>query len=113
MHTVLEHIGSYAVLRIDSGLEYLSDVQALERELQALVEDGETNIAVDFSPVFQFQTKSVAFLLYIAKHLQASRGKLCFFGINEEFGYYLDLLDLHPLVEIFATEADFRARHGL
>lgn len=77
-----------------------SNVLWLKQELQALVDQGYTQIAIDLSRVDMVDSKGLALLMLCYKSLSEKGGKLIIVTTNEDFLQLFKIMRLDEMFEL-------------
>ena len=97
-----KRIGSCAVLavsgRLDSGVVTLFD-----RHLSALLERGESNVALDLSKLDFITSRGLSVILGAAKKLQAKQGRIALCGMNDRVRSVFEMCGFLSLFPIFPS----------
>ncbi len=74
--------------------------------MDAVIDDGERKIAVDFSSLDYIASSGLRVLLATAKRLNASGGVLGIFGLNETVNEVFEISGFNTILNVFGSEAE-------
>ncbi len=93
------------IVRIEGRLD-ASFSPVLESKLRELIQDGKTQIILDFAKVYYLSSAGIRLLLSITKQLSAKGGHLYFCSINEEVMEIIKMAGFERILKIFKTKKE-------
>ncbi|MBN1914887.1 MAG: STAS domain-containing protein [Parachlamydiales bacterium] len=101
----LEQFDEKVILRVEGRLDAAS-TPILEKKINALLEEGYSSLAIDFSSVEYLSSAGMRLLLSVTKNLKKKEGDLILFSIDEEVMEIIKMAGFENLFHICSTEKE-------
>jgi len=101
----LEEIEKVVILRLDGRID-AATAPLLDRKIQALIEEGHIQIALDFAYVDYLSSAGMRVLLSEGRKLHAKQGTFVLFSLSSEVEEVLKMAGFDRILHIFPTEKE-------
>jgi anti-sigma B factor antagonist len=95
-------IGSCVVLAVSGRLDS-AVVTQFDRHLSALLERGESNVALDLSSLDFITSRGLSVMLVAAKKLQARQGRIALCGMNDRVRSVFEMCGFLSFFPVFPS----------
>jgi anti-anti-sigma factor len=96
--------GKYQILKIEEGLQVISDLSELKFLIEGYLRRGKKYIAVGFTNASYIYSGAIAVLLDCYKKISKEGGDLCIIEPNEDILGIFKVLNINKILKIYKTE---------
>jgi anti-anti-sigma factor len=101
----LDEIDKVVILRLDGRVD-AATAPILDRKIHTLIDDGHTQIALDFTHVDYLSSAGMRVLLSESRKLHAKKGTFALFSLSAEVEEVLNMAGFDKILQIFPTEKE-------
>lgn len=105
MEITTRQLGEAWIVALAGSLDSATSPKA-QQELDAIVSNGATRVAVDFSALDYISSAGLRVLLGVAKKVGAKGGALRTFGLNQTVREVFDISGFSTILPVFPSESD-------
>lgn len=100
--------GHFHIINIKEALNLTSQIDELEKVVNALLEQNRTNIAIHFANESCLCSSSGTVLIHCWENIKDHGGTLALININQEIRDFLNIIDFDSLIKICKSEAELK-----
>lgn len=98
--------GKYKVITIYDPLKVIADLTDFKMEIERFLEQGEKNIAVNFSDSSYLYSGAISVLITCYRMIKEEGGNLCIIEPQQRVLELLMQMNIDSLIDIFHSEED-------